>query len=196
MAGDYVWFEDVEDLRKGFCFVWVKGLTSSEVIERMGAKELERIGWQQMVGAGDGQRGAVEKYFFGVSRASDEWSLVIEDNGQLGLADDLLRPLSKGTTLVCLWKGSGGRVRYLELDDEVVQLDMDPSDVSRRTGNKAREMETTIDEVGLGGDTDSDPVPGAFALAERVTGVRLSLEMLQERTYLFSATPTGQGKSQ
>ena len=36
----------------------------------------------------------------------------------------------------------------------------------------------------------------AFALAERLTGVRLDLAGLQSRTYAFSTAPTGQRKSQ
>ncbi|MBM2616856.1 hypothetical protein JIG36_14945 [Actinoplanes sp. LDG1-06] len=160
----------------------------------MGAKELERIGWQQMVGAGDGQRGAIEKYYFGVSRLDDSWSLVVEDNGTLGLADELLRPLSVGTTVVCLYRGADGRGRFLVLEDEAVQLALDPMEAGRRTGAKASELGTQIAAAGLGGS--ADPTAAGFALAERLTGVRLSLEMLQERTYLFSEVPTGQRKSQ
>ncbi|WP_236030818.1 DUF6461 domain-containing protein [Paractinoplanes lichenicola] len=193
-AADYAWFGRVAELRKGFCFVWVKDVRPAQVLKRMGAKELERIGWRQMVGAGDGQRGAIEKYYFGVSRLDDEWSLVIEDNGSLGRADELLRPLSEGTTLVCLYRAADGSGRFLLLEDGAVQLDFDPQAPNRRSGARVDALAQEISAVGIG--AGGDATAGAFALAERATGVGLSLEMLQERTYLFSEVPTGQRKSQ
>ncbi|GAB2580173.1 hypothetical protein Aab01nite_56570 [Paractinoplanes abujensis] len=194
VAADYAWFEGVADLRKGFCFVWVRDVRPAQVLKRMGAKELERIGWQQMVGAGDGQRGAIEKYYFGVSRLDDDWSLVIEDNGTLGRADDLLRPLSEGTTLVCLYRATDGSGRFLLLEDGAAQLEFDPAAPARRDGARAESLAPEISAAGIG--AGGDATAGAFALAERLTGVGLSLELLQERTYLFSEVPTGQRKSQ
>lgn len=188
-AADYAWFSQVADLRKGFCFVWVRGVRPAQVLKRMGGKELERIGWRQMVGPGDGQRGAIEKLYFGVMRLDDEWSLVIEDNGTLGRADELLRPLSEGTTLVCVHKAADGSGRFLLMEDRVVQLDVDPGRPERRTGTRAAELASRLTVAGGG-------VTGALALAERLTGVRVSLGMLEERTYLFSEVPTGQRKSQ
>ncbi|MBL7260809.1 hypothetical protein JKJ07_41625 [Actinoplanes sp. LDG1-01] len=172
----------------------MKDVRPAQVLKRMGAKELERIGWRQMVGAGDGQRGAIEKYYFGVSRLDDEWSLVIEDNGSLGRADELLRPLSEGTTLVCLYRAADGSGRFLLLEDGAVQLDFDPQAPNRRSGARVDALAQEISAVGIG--AGGDATAGAFALAERATGVGLSLEMLQERTYLFSEVPTGQRKSQ
>ena len=193
VASDYAWFQQVTDLSKGFCFVWVRDLRSSEVIERMGGEELERIVWQQMVGAGDGQRGATDKYYFGVTRLDDDWALVIEDNGTLGRADDLLRPLSAGTTVVCHYRAANGSGRFLLLEDSVVQVDFDPATPARRTGTRAGELGRLVQAVGFDGPAGSARrTAAAFALAERLTGVPLDLEGLQNRTYAFSAAPTGQ----
>lgn len=194
VAADYAWFAELTDLRKGFSFVWVRGVRPAQVLERMGAKELERIGWRQLVGAGDGQRGVVEKLYVGVSRLDDSWSLVIEDNGTLGRADELLRPLSAGTTVVCVDKAAGEGWRFLLLEDQEVGLDFDPGAPERRTGKRAAELAGAVAAAGLG--AGEDPAAGAFALAERITGVRVDLGMLEERTYSFSEVPTGQRKSQ
>ncbi len=197
VAADYAWFRQVADLRKGFCFTWVHKVRPSQVLERMDAKELERVGWQQLVGAGDGQRGAIEKYYFGVSRLTDDWSLVVEDNGELGLADDLLRPLSAGTTLVSVYRGENGRGRFLLMDDRSVQLDFDPAAYERRSGSRAAELGPMAEAAGFAGTKDPETLTAAaFALAERFTEVPLSLEFLQSRTYLFSTVPIGHRKSQ
>jgi hypothetical protein len=197
VAADYAWFSQVRELGKGFCFVWVRGVPTAQVLKRMGAEELERIGWQQMVGAGDGQRGVADKRYFGVSRIADDWALVVEDGGSLGRADELLRPLSAGTTVVCLYRAADGRGRFLLLEDRAVRLDFDPTSDAYRSGSEAAELGLMIKAVGFGGAADpAQRTAAALALAERLTGVPLSLAQLQERTYLFSMVPTTERKSQ
>jgi len=192
VPGDYAWFRQVTELSKGFCFVWVRDVRPSQVLQRMGAKELERIGWQQMVGAGDGQSVSSDKLYFGASRLTDDWSLLVEDNGELGLADPLLRALSAGTTLVCLYKGARGR--FLLLQDGAVQLDFDPASATTASGSRAAELMPTMTAAGANGPAER--TEAAFALAERLTGVPLSLAVLRAQTYLFSVVPTGRRKSQ
>ncbi|WP_240670493.1 DUF6461 domain-containing protein [Actinoplanes solisilvae] len=190
MAGDYGWFSQVGDLSKGFCFVWVLGVRPVQVLERMGADELERIGWQQLVGAGDGQRGVTDKRYFGVSRISDDWSLVVEDNGSLGRADELLRPLSVGTKVVVVHRDADGRGRFLLLEDQSVRLDFDPMSDGPRAGAAAAALNPTVEASGFDGAAEpARRTAAAFALAERLTGVRLDLEVLRGRTYLFSVVP-------
>ncbi|GAA0450730.1 hypothetical protein Ade02nite_75580 [Paractinoplanes deccanensis] len=184
-AGDYDWFTQVQDLRKGYCFLWVANTKPQEALRRTRGKELERIAWRQLVGAGDGQRVPGDKYFFGVTRI-DTWSLVIEDNGTLGLADQLLSELSVGTRLVCNYREAGGRGRFLVVADRVVELEFDPGNAGKRLGTRAADLAPEIAEVGF---TAGDSQAAAFALAERLTGVPLTLDLLQERTYLFSAAP-------
>lgn len=197
VAGDYAWFQRVGELSKGFCFVWVRDVRPAQVLTRMGADELERIGWQQMVGAGDGQRGVTDKSYFGVARIADDWSLVVEDNGSLGHADDLLRPLSAGTTVVCLYRAADGGGRFLLLEDQAVRLDFDPMVGGHRSGSEATKLTPTIEAAGFGASADpAQRTAAGFALAERLTGVPLSLAQLQERTYLFSMVPTVGRKSQ
>ena len=186
VAGDYQWFRGVRDLDKGFCFVWVSKAWPALVIERMGAKELERIPWQQMVGSGDGERVSSGQRYFGVTRLDATWSLVVEDNGRLGEADELLRAVSAGSTMVCLYRAPSGRQRFLVMADEVTQLDLDPTAKAAPTGVRAAELAPIISAVGGSG------VEAGFALAERLTGVPLELSVLQESTYRFSRVPTGQ----
>ncbi|SNY75916.1 DUF6461 domain-containing protein [Paractinoplanes atraurantiacus] len=184
-AADYAWFDGVTDLDKGYCFVWVAGLKPQQVLDRLKGKELERVAWQQLVGAGDGQRVSGGKYFFGVARL-DATSLIIEDNGNLGLADQLLSELSVGTTVVCNYHGPQARSRFLVMSDRVVELEFDPASDGKRLGTRATELASTIGAVGF---TPATTQAASFALAERLTGVPLTLDLLKERTYLFSSAP-------
>ncbi|WP_250000586.1 DUF6461 domain-containing protein [Actinoplanes sp. M2I2] len=193
MAGDYAWFREVTDLSKGFCFVWVRRVRPAQVLDRMGAKELERIGWQQMVGAGDGQRGFPDKCYFGVTRLNDDWALVVEDNGELGTEDGQFRALSAGTTLICLYRADDGSGRFLLMEDRGVTLQFDPVSGERPSGRRAAELETTVKATRAGAPAQPDDrMAAAFALAERLTGVPLTQADLRKHTYLFSVVPTGQ----
>jgi hypothetical protein len=198
-ASDYRWFEADSDLTKGFCFTWVRRLSPQQVLGRLGAKELQRVDWQQLVGAGDGQRPGADRFFFGTARIG-EWSLIVEDNGSLGVTDGLVRPLSKGTTLVSYHRTGDGRGRFLVLADQDVRLDFDPLDPGRRRGRGADALAAVIDDAGFRYATtirlSEDPVyyrtfcmEAAFALAERLSGVALTLDLLRTRTYLLSAVP-------
>jgi hypothetical protein len=178
-----------DEFGKGFSFVWVKGLTTQEVLNRLGGKELERVFWHQLVGPGDGQRGPADRRYFGVSRI-DGWVLVVEDNGTLGISDEVLGPLSAKTTVVAHYRGADGHGRLLMLTDGGVDLQFDPLDSARRTGGRAAELSPVITSVGF---TDaSDPISctaAAFALTERLTGIAMTRELLEEKTYLLSTAP-------
>ncbi|MEU8816403.1 DUF6461 domain-containing protein [Actinoplanes sp. NPDC048796] len=187
-AADYAWFDGVTDLDKGYCFVWVANTGTGQALERLKATELERVAWQQLVGAGDGQRVSGGKYFFGVAGIGTT-SLIVEDNGTLGLADQLLSELSVGTTVVCDYHDPRGRSRFLVMADRVVELEFDPTADGRRLGTRAAELASVINAVGFTAKNPKTSQAAAFALAERLTGVPLTLDLLKERTYLFSSTP-------
>jgi hypothetical protein len=169
------------------------------VLERLDTRELERVSWQQLVGSGDGERAGADRYFFGVSRA-DQWSLMVEDNGMVGTTDEVVGPLSTGTTLVSHYHRSDGHGRLLVLEDRQVRLDFDPLDVAHRTGRGADSLSAVIDAAGFGSAEQvrlaGDPVryrnycmASAFALTERLTRVPMTLEWLQAKTYVLASVP-------
>jgi uncharacterized protein DUF6461 len=195
---DYAWFAQETDLAKGFCFTWVKGRTPVQVFEQLGTHELERVSWQQVVGSGNGPRGATDRFLIGAARAGG-WTLIVEDNGMFGVTDRLVGPLSTGTTVVSFYRAGDGHGRFLLLDDRVVRLDFDPLDAARRTGRSSGELAEEINEAGFGlaGQIAAadDPVgyraycrAAAFALAERLTGVAMTPALLwgPHRTYLLA----------
>ena len=198
MADDYKWFAADTDLTKGFCFTWVQKLGPRQIIERLGATELERVGWRQLVGSGDGQLPGADRFFFGVARADNEWSLIVEDAGALGATDALARPLSVGTRLVSHYQDRTGRGRFLVLADGVTELDFDPVEPGQRTGRQAQELAPILEAAGFRGVTGTTAGPGrpslvateaAFALTERVTGIAMTPELLTTRTYVLATVP-------
>jgi uncharacterized protein DUF6461 len=193
VAADYRWFAAERDLTKGFCFTWVHGLGPQQVLDRLRGTELERVTWGQLVGSGDGQVAGADRFFFGVARVQD-WSLIVEDAGALGVTDALARPLSAGTRLVSHYRGSDGRGRFLLLADQEVELDFDPLEPNRRAGSRARELAPILAAAGFGGVRGTDIAAGvateaAFALAERITGIAMTLDLLTTKTYLLATVP-------
>ncbi|MCU7729795.1 DUF6461 domain-containing protein [Actinoplanes sp. KI2] len=189
VADDYWWFALERDLDKGFCFTWVQGLTPPQVLKRLGGKELERVTWEQLVGSGDGPSVPADRYFVGVARL-ESWSLIVEDAGDLGVTDRLVRPLSAGTTAVAHQRGPTGHGRFLLLQDSVVQLDFDPMAPAKLSGTRAAELAPMISSVGFGAGGDpKQSMAAAFALTERLTGTKLTQDLLREHTYVFTSVP-------
>ncbi|MEU4245148.1 DUF6461 domain-containing protein [Actinoplanes sp. NPDC026619] len=178
VADDYRWFSPDREFGAGYCFTWVRGLIPRQVLDRLGAKDLERITWEQLVGAGDGQQGPAYRYFLGITRV-DSWSLIVEDNGDFGVTDDLVRPLSAGTTVVANHRRPDGHGRFLQLTDGRTVLDFDPLAPAVITPEMAA--------VGFAAGIDADTsMAAALALAERLTGEEMSQLLLITRTYTMT----------
>ncbi|WP_433372583.1 DUF6461 domain-containing protein [Actinoplanes sp. CA-142083] len=193
IADDYRWFAHEPDFSKGFCFTWVQGLTPQQVLGRLHGKELERITWPQLVGAGDGPVGYPDRYFIGVTRV-DDWTLIVEDNGDLGVNEQLMRPVSKGTTVVAHHRGADGHGRFLLLRKGTTELDFDPLNPAKASGSRAAELAPMLASVGFGADNDpARPMEAAFALTERLTGMTMTQELLRTNTYLFTVVPRPRG---
>ena len=189
VADDYWWFALEPDLDKGFCFTWVKELTPPEVLKRLGGKELERVNWQQLVGSGDGESGPNDRYFIGVARV-EGWSLIVEDNGDLGVTEQLVRPLSYGTTVVAHHHGADGHGRFLLLQNTTIELDFDPLAPARLTGRLAAELAPTVASAGFGRkDRPERSVEAAMALTERFTGTEMTRDLLYSHTYVLATVP-------
>jgi hypothetical protein len=200
-ADDYVWFEQEQDLARGFCFTWIHNVRTPEVLKRLGSTELERVNWQQLVGSGDGQRGQAARDFAGIARI-DDWILIVEDNGRLGATDSIAQALSVGTTLISHFQSSDGHGRYLVLEDTVPQLDFDPLLPGTKTGARAQDPDVLTAMTAAGFDlTGSGPLPrsadpvhdrnhameAAFALTERQTSIPMTKLLLTSKSYGLTA---------
>ncbi|WP_328464027.1 DUF6461 domain-containing protein [Actinoplanes sp. NBC_00393] len=193
VAPDFGWVERDPALASGFCFTLVQGLTPVEVAERLGGTELERVEWVRLVSGGDGEQAGTDRYFIGVARIGD-WSLIVEDNGALGVAQKVISPLSAGRTVLVYRSDAAGRGRLLALRDEELALDYDSGAPGTTTGTGLAEFQPALRAVGLVGDATvtsavTEPtVPALEFLAEQ-TGVPLTRAQLTERTYLLVTVP-------
>jgi len=186
VADDYWWFALEPDLDRGFCFTWVKELTPQQVLKRLHGRELERVSWRQLVGSGDGQAGPASRYFIGVARV-EGWSLIVEDAGDLGVTDHLVRPLSAGTTVGAHQRGPDGHGRFLLLQDTAIHLDFGPLAPAKVSGTRAAELAPMISSVGFGSAGDpKQNTAAAFALTERLTGTEMTKDLLYSHTYLLT----------
>ena len=178
-----------DDFAKGFSFVWVRDLTTRQVLDRLGGTELERVFWHQLVGPGDGQRGPAGQRFFGVARVED-WVLVVEENGTLGVSDPLLGRLSEQTTVISHYRGADGDEQMLVLTDGAVDLRFDPQSDAARTGRRAPELSAEITAAGFDATVGPESrTAAAFALTERLTGIAMTRALVEEKTYLLSTAP-------
>jgi hypothetical protein len=187
---DFSWPAGDPALASGFCFTLVNGLTPAQVIERLNGTELERIDWAQMVAAGDGERARADRCFIGVARI-DDWSLIVEDNGSLGVTQRLVRPLSE-EGLVMAYRGDAeGAGRLLVLRDGDLELDFDSRRPEKWGGSRPGAYMPAMRSAGLAGGTAvTHPTGPALAFLAGQTGVALTRELLAERTYLLVTVPT------
>jgi hypothetical protein len=198
VPGDYAWFAEIKDFGEGFCFTWVHGMTPAQVIKASGGKELERIGWEQLVGSGDGQDAGAGQYFYGVAHVGD-WALLVEDGGAFGATESRVGPLSRGTTVVSHWRAADGHGRLLVLEDQAVRLDFDPVEPEKVGGRGAASLASVMEAAGFqeaqrlrAGDPAKYQqwcMEAAFALTERLTGVAMTRALLEKLTYLLTSVP-------
>jgi hypothetical protein len=202
VAEDYRWFGEESDFGEGFCFTWVRGLTPQQVIKASGGKELERIGWQQLVGSGDGQEAGADRYFYGAAHVA-EWTVLVEDGGDFGATGSRVLPLSRGRRLISHYRAADGTGRLLVLEDERVRLDFDPGVPGQLSGADVEAFAPVVEDAGFGKlstlrfrgrDEYLDYCAEAgFALVERVTGVAMTQELLSALTWLWTSVPKGVG---
>jgi hypothetical protein len=120
----------------------------------------------------------------------------VEINGLLGVTEQLLIPLSRGTTVVSFFRNVNAVMSFYWVEDETVRLNFDPLFAFHRFGVDSDSMVGIMEQVGFdlraGEDRSIDKVTeAAFALTGYLTGVHLSPEILQNATYLcgFAAPP-------
>lgn len=197
-AADYAWFEQNDELTEGFCFTWVRALSPEAVLSRLGARDLGVSGWRAD-GWLDlpGQRR--DEAVVAVTRVGD-WTLMVEDNGVIGVDDGVVRKLSKGTRLIADYRNVEYDGTFTLADNGVVQVTFDPRDPTDRSGATPDRLLADMKASGLdlsgAGLDPTDPayvdVPyteAAFALTQRLTGLPLTADLLHSSTYRVGALP-------
>ncbi|MFI7610303.1 DUF6461 domain-containing protein [Nonomuraea terrae] len=178
---DYAWFsrERYPELADAYCFTYVRGLTPAELMTRLGvgADDCSRmtLGELTEAGFGNGMVGA---------GAVGDWVLMVEANGLAGITEEIIVPLSAGTRLVSQFFLE---VKMLDwfywVEDGTIRYE------SNNEGYSERLPDELVETMARVGPTCSSLGDLHFVLAERLTGIRLTRQLLEESTYLCGVVP-------
>lgn len=190
-AQDYTWFgERFPVLAGAYCVMLVRGLPPEDLLKRLnvtgevsftGVRRLEELtheAWATQDG---------NPLFVGVT-AVGEWSLMLEYNGCLGVTNELVAPLSVGTTLVSHYTNINGVDHFNWFEDGGLRLHFQPLFPCARDGEDPDGLVPVMREVGCDFDEDDPRVDlvteTAFALGERLTGVRITPGLLDSAEFV------------
>ncbi|WP_326640331.1 DUF6461 domain-containing protein [Nonomuraea fuscirosea] len=197
-AADYAWFtfrrftyDEYTDLREAYCFTLVRGLTPEQVITRtgaeagdfppMGLKELIRTAFSSSVRPDSGYG-----HFFGVV-AVDDWAFIVEPNGFMGVCPDIAGRLSAGTLLVSHFLNVNGVEDFLCMEDGRERMALESSSPDADSSIRSAEE---FDEIArLVGFDLAHSSESFLAMAEYLTGVKVTPELLEQSLYLCGVAP-------
>ncbi|MFI9047417.1 DUF6461 domain-containing protein [Streptomyces sp. NPDC053427] len=191
-AADYAWLDEaLPGLTEAYCLTLMRGLTPEEVLRRIGAREELRItGVEQLA---EPAYEAWEEYdgdrmFVGVASVGD-WALMVEYNGYLGVTDEVAVPLSRGTRLVSHFRNVNAVDHFWWIEDGDIRVTFEPLFPYQRYGSAPDSLVEEMRSAGFDlsdGDDQSHELhtEAAFALAECLTGIQLTTEVLTSATFL------------
>ncbi|TMR96612.1 DUF6461 domain-containing protein [Nonomuraea basaltis] len=186
---DYAWFscERFPDLADAYCFTYVRGLTPDELVVRLGAQteDFALLTLGELVEAAYSEPDR-HGMFFGATAVGD-WVFIVGPNGLLGIIEEIITPLSAGTRLVSHFLNIKGDEYFYWIEDGEIRFCFLSQDgFSEEVPD---ELVETMERINSGNEpTDLHDGP-AFLLAERLTGITLTPELLEESIYLSGAVP-------
>lgn len=197
-ATDYQWIDDWNHglLNVGYCLTFVRELTPSQVLDRLevgqrielhGARAADERASEAWSTSGD------RELFVAVTHG-DGWSVMFESNGFVGVTQSVMAPVSVGTSTVSHYRNVNALDQFLWLEDGKVSLQFEPLLPSGRLGARADEIVPEMEGAGFDlreGEerTFADCTAAAFALAERITGVRVTPDLLDDAEFVGALVP-------
>ncbi|TDB88248.1 DUF6461 domain-containing protein [Actinomadura sp. 7K534] len=207
-AIDYQWINDYSELADAYCALLARGLSVQDYLRGMhatpcgtvsGYADLERRSsdvWREHPG---------QQYLIAATTLpgdQGEWLLGLEVNGFLGTIPHLVEPLSRGTRLVSHFCNVNAVDRFLWYEDGEARTSFEPlfptglNDSPPDDSPPDGFMEL-MEEVGFDLREENDEyerdfsmtTEATFALAERLTGVHLTPELLDKATFVTGLVP-------
>ncbi|WP_433327779.1 DUF6461 domain-containing protein [Spirillospora sp. CA-294931] len=200
VAADYAWGDvesEGEGLFSAYCLTLVRGVTPREFLARLGAQitfdalPLDQDFFDRSFECWDEpHHGDVQ--FIGattVPGADGDWTLGLEVNGHLGVTPEVAISASAGTRLVShRYNGGNGVGSFLWVEDGDPRLSFEPLFAYQRDGSSPDALLEDMERIGFVLDEDREDIgpttTAAFALAERLTGVRVTEAMISDATFL------------
>ncbi|WP_236239169.1 DUF6461 domain-containing protein [Streptomyces sp. CC228A] len=195
-AADYRWLDHhCPELVRACCVTIVHAVTPEQVLERLRARPEGRVtGISALVDASEEAWRAYggDRHFVGL-RMVDGWTVMVEPNGFLGSLEEMAAPLSRGTELVTHFRNVTAVDQFSRYSDGRLRLRFEPLFPCAGGGAEAESAVALMREVGFDlereGGSLSATTEAAFALAERMTGVRLTPELLDAADFLCGSVP-------
>ncbi|MFG2841915.1 DUF6461 domain-containing protein [Kitasatospora sp. NPDC048296] len=205
-ATDYTWFEKrYPVLGEAYCLTQVQGVGAEELLRRFDALTGREVTGLDAVLAAwetfdDGEDEEAEELFdldedrILVAVAElDGWALAVEPYGYLGSLYEVVPRLGEGTRLVSHFRNVNAADHFHWWEHGTCRLDFEPLFVDQRDGTDAEAPGTpellTACGFQLDGERYELHTEAAFALAERLTDVRLSPERLEAATFRLGYAP-------
>lgn len=207
-AADYAWVGQwIDGLSQAYCLTLARGLTPALFLERLGAQIAapSRTGAELSLPSFETwDRYHGQALFIGattVRGTGANWVLGLEVNGFLGVTPAAIVPLSAGTTVVSHHLDVEAADDFYWVEDRDIRLYFQPGSPAWREGSTPDAMTDAMRQAGFDLREDAQYDAGddvstaaAFALAEHLTGVRLTPELLNESVYLCGVAPVPQDR--
>ncbi|WP_189329834.1 DUF6461 domain-containing protein [Actinoplanes ianthinogenes] len=191
-AADFDWFEQEEPgLAVCFTFSWLAGLTPEQVVRRIGGRPVGRFTWT------DAPEDPDDGVIVLVTRAGD-WALMIETYTMYGTYEATTE-LCRDTRLIANFRNVELDGMFLLAENGERLVDFDPYTAYSRSGERPDMLVPEMKALGFQVEQPTAPEPSptaefseteaGFALAERLTRVPFTSELLNSSTYLAAVVP-------
>ncbi|WP_051711889.1 DUF6461 domain-containing protein [Spirillospora albida] len=190
IAADYAWFRNYRrgSLHEMYCLTLVQGLSPSEFLEQVGAtSQGESNGFdafeQRDMEFQEAQDDYGDFMFVGATPTTGHdgsWTLVVELNGIVGTNNRLMAPVSNGRQVVSHYRNINALAYFSWWENGELRTQFE--NPSQRSGSTPDALLDLISGLGMTEET-SDPAAGFLALAEELTGVRITPELLESAVY-------------
>ncbi|MFJ4203192.1 DUF6461 domain-containing protein [Streptomyces sviceus] len=198
-ATDYAWLKErYEFLMEAYCVTLVRDITPEGLLGELGADRRGRIVGVDGLSGPSYELSAPYLLFVGATAVAG-WTLMVEFNGYLGVTDQAMLPVSRGRRVVSHFLNVNAVDRFCWYEDGDLRLHFEPLFADERYGSRPDELLTEMRESGFdlaerdeNGDHDAyyAALTGAsFALAQRLTGIRLTPELFATAEFLCGVTP-------
>ncbi|MGW1173201.1 DUF6461 domain-containing protein [Kitasatospora sp. NPDC002543] len=159
-------------------------------------EEDEETGDDEEIGEGEDAGalpGAADDRLFVAVTELDGWAIGVEPFGYLGTLDEILPRLGEGTRLVSHFRNSMAVDHFHWWEHGIRRLHFEPLFPGQRDGSDAEApgVPELLTACGFDLETESHALCGeaAFALAERLTDVRLDPDRLESATFRIGYAP-------
>ncbi|WP_433173525.1 DUF6461 domain-containing protein [Actinoallomurus sp. CA-150999] len=206
VAADYAWIGDDGGggLFSASCLTLVRGVTPREFMDRLGARimfdalelaeEFTDLSFQYW----DEPHYGDVQFIGAMTVAGDggDWTLALEVNGHLGVTPSVVVPVSAGTRLVShRYNGGNAFGSFYWIEDGDIRLEFEPLFAHHREGSTPDALLEDMKQIGFDLEEDREDIgpttTAAFALAERLTGVRVTPAMLDDAVFLCGTAADG-----